>query len=124
MKKIAILFNDNDFYMTFRGVLSSFKHAISWADVEILTKPQIVMIINELSTGMYMLWQNQFEYGKNLDESWEQSFERTGRYLKISEDDILLNEEVDKYLEGTDWDNGETYIMDASNKHDIKISIL
>ena len=109
--KIAIKFCDNDFYQCFYGVLETIKNARKWNDKVTMDKDQLCKIINEISYGIYLLYQNSFEY--NEEESGNLST-KTKLYLEITSDQILLNEEVTKYLNETEWDNSETFIFDST----------
>lgn len=109
--KIAIKFYDNDFYQCFYGVLETIKNARKWNDKVTMDKDQLCKIINEISYGIYLLYQNSFEY--NEEESGNLST-KTKLYLEITSDQILLNEEVTKYLNETEWDNSETFIFDST----------
>lgn len=108
--KIAIKFGDNDFYNCFYGVLETIKNARKWNEKVTEDKELLCKIINEISYGTYLLYQNSFEY--NEEKSGELC-ERTRKYLQITPDQILLNEEVTEYLKESDWDNSETYIFNS-----------
>lgn len=109
--KIAIKFGDNDFYGTFHGVLQTILSAKAFKGRMVEDKEQLCEIINQISYGMYLLYQNQFEY--NI-ERLGGVCESTKDWLQISPDRLLLNEEVDIYLRETEWDNGETFILDCT----------
>ncbi len=108
--KIAIKFGDNDFYNCFYGVLETIKNARKWNDKVTEDKEQLCKIINEISYGLYLLYQNSFEY--NNEKSGELD-NHTKQYLQITPDQILINEEVVKYLQEVEWDNSETYVFDS-----------
>lgn len=108
--KIAIKFGDNDFYNCFYGVLETIKNARKWNNKVTENKEELCKIINEISYGLYLLYQNSFEY--NEEKSGE-LFNRTKKYLQITPDQILLNEEVVKYLQEVEWDNSDTFIFDS-----------
>ena len=108
--KIAIKFGDNDFYNCFSGVLKTILEAYKWTESLPKDKTHLCKIINEISYGCYLLYQNQFDYN---DEASGELCERTKKYLQITPERILLNEEVDEYLAKVDWDNSETFILDT-----------
>lgn len=108
--EIAIKFGDNDFYNCFYGVLETIKNARKWNDKVTEDKEQLCKIINEISYGLYLLYQNSFEY--NNEKSGELD-NHTKQYLQITPDQILINEEVVKYLQEVEWDNSETYVFDS-----------
>lgn len=108
--KIAIKFGDNDFYNCFYGVLETIKNAKKWNDRVTENKEELCKIINEISYGLYLLYQNSFEY--NEEKSGELC-NRTKVYLQITPDQILINEEVVKYLEEVEWDNSQTFVFDS-----------
>lgn len=107
--KLMICFHDNDFGNTFRGVLVTLVSALVWDKrIELFTKEQWLSVINEISFGSYILWQNGFRY-KNSEDHYEHIRE----YLKISEKDLLMNEEVDSFMaENGEWQNGESFVLD------------
>ena len=108
--KIAIKFGDNDFYNCFSGVLKTILEAHKWTESLPKDKTLLCKIINEISYGCYLLYQNQFKY--NEEKSGELC-ERTKQYLQITPERILLDKEVDEYLAEVDWDNSETFILDT-----------
>ena len=108
--KIAIKFGDNDFYNCFYGVLETIKNARKWNDKVTEDKEQLCKIINEISYGLYLLYQNSFEY--NNEKSGELD-NHTKQYLQITPDQILINEEVVEYLQEVEWDNSDTYVFDS-----------
>ena len=61
--KIAIVFGDNDYHSTFRGVLYALEGAYKYnlgcvTEKNFNNKEYILRMINELSPGCYMTWQN------------------------------------------------------------------
>lgn len=108
--KIAIKFGDNDFYNCFYGVLETIKNAREWNKKVTEDKELLCKIINEISYGTYLLYQNSFEYDK---EKSGELCERTKKYLQITPAQILLNEEVTEYLKENNWGNSETYIFNS-----------
>lgn len=110
--KIAIKFGDNDFYTCFYGILETIKNARKFNDKVTEDKELLCKIINELSYGTYLLYQNSFEY--NEEKSGELCL-ITKDYLQITPEQILLNDEVQKYIEevGCGGGNFETYIFDS-----------
>ncbi len=119
--KIAIKFGDNDFGNTFRAVLVFLYDAYKYDKLP-EDKEKLCWLINNLSPIAYVSNQNQWVYNglQNIkaDETTTNSeFLRTKQYLQITTKQILLNEEVDKYIKslGKDaWDNSETFILDTS----------
>lgn len=110
--KIAILFGDNDFYFTFTGVLQTLLNATKVGHTALpMEKDKLAIIINELSLGIYLSHQNQFRY-KGSD-SMEDHIEHIRKYLKIEAKDILVGDEVQKYLMETEWNNGDTFVLDT-----------
>jgi len=117
--KIAIKFGDNDFYNTFIPLLEVLNRAYQWNDKLPEDKNKLCFIINQLSINMYLLFQNQYEYngmenvvdGLKTDENDE--WIHIKDYFKITPENILLNDEVDKYLSETKWDNSDTYLLDT-----------
>lgn len=108
--KIAIKFGDNDFYNCFYGILETIKNARKWNDKVTKNKEELCKIINEISYGLYLLYQNSFEY--NEEKSGELC-SRTKEYLQITPDQILIDEEVVTYLQEVEWDNSEVFVFDS-----------
>lgn len=107
--KILIDFHDNDFQRTFEGILEIIRLAnnekICQTDTELnLTKEQWCEVINKISYGMYLLYQNLFEYENDSTE----------KYLKITTDRIYLNEEVDKFIQDGRGGNYSTFVYDST----------
>lgn len=107
--KIAIRFGDNDFHGTFRNLLQTILNAYEYNE-RVPTKEQMLVLINKLAYGHYLLFQNQFEYNDeaNMEES------HTKEYLEIPMSKLLYNEEVDEYLKENYDDNSETFILDTT----------
>jgi hypothetical protein len=108
--KIAIKFGDNDFYNSFTGVLKTLLEAYKWQDKLPEDKEKLCKIINEISYGCYLLFQNQFSY--NEEKSGELCL-RTKEYLQIKSSQILINKEVNEYLTSDAFFNSETFILDT-----------
>ena len=116
MTKIAILFHDNDFYNTFVGVLKTLGESIKYMDgKENFDKEKLTLIINDISYSCYLLFQNDWESNSKLREK-EASLRN---YLTIKEKGVLMNEEVDEYKKGTEWDNHETFILEYDSYREI-----
>ena len=111
--KIAIKFGDNDFHSTWYPVMETLKQAFDYNGSLPQTKEKLLIIINKISYGFYLAFQNQFMYNGEL-ELRESS---TKDYLIIDEGKLLLNEEVDQYLESLapygGYDNSSTFILDT-----------
>jgi hypothetical protein len=108
--KIAIKFGDNDFYNCFTGVLKTLLEAYKWNDKLPVKKDELCIIINEISYGCYLAFQNQFSYN---EEKTGEICQRTKDYLKIKPEQILINEEVVAYLKSDAFMNSETFILDT-----------
>jgi len=109
--KIAIRFHDNDFDNTFRGILQLLLNAYRHYGRLPEDKEELAIIINEISVGIYLSFQNQFEDTRNRTIKEEMEYMR--EYLKITSDRIMVDEEVDEYLAKTEWNNSETFILDT-----------
>jgi len=121
MKKLAIRFGDNDFGNCFRGLLKTLSNAYKYNNRAIITdKQKLCLIINELSYGHYLLFQNQFEYNEEAAGILNQ---HTKDYLQITPEKLMINEEVDKFLSENDWDNSETFIIDFTQNEPYIFSI-
>lgn len=104
--KIAIKFGDNDFYNCFYGILETIKNAAKWNNKITQNKEQLCKIINEISYGLYLLYQNSFKYN---EEKSGNICKKTKEYLQITPDQILINEEVTKYLLEFDGSNAKLF---------------
>lgn len=123
LEKIAIRFGDNDFYNCFEGVLQTLDNAFKYHGKLPTDKKLLCVIINQLIYGHYLLFQNQFEYNEEKDGVISK---RTKQYLQITPEKILINEEVDNFIRGIDWDNHgwdnhETFVMHLSKDVDSDI---
>ena len=101
--KIAIVTCDNDFRNTFTKVLEMLEIAYHYDSLP-LEKDKLCFIINELSNICYLLYQNKYQYGSlrtvsGLNTGKDKDYIRIGEYLKIEPSQILINEEVDLYIE-------------------------
>lgn len=120
IEKIAIVTHDNDFISVYRGVLETLKAANYWKCRLNFTKQQLCEIINDITLSHYKLFQNQYEYSNG--KSFEEHYLHIKKYLTRKEEDILLNEEVDKYLEKNDWNNSETFVLDLTVENYTELS--
>lgn len=108
--KLAIKFRDNDFFYCFYGVLEAIKNSWEFNNELPENKELLCKMINEISYGMYLLYQNPFRYN---EEKSGDLCERTKKYIQITPEQLLINDEVTDYLKKVDWDNSETYILDT-----------
>lgn len=108
--KIAIRYADNDFINTFTPVMNCILESYRHTGEIITDKEKLCTIINEISYGMYLLFQNRFTYIDNNN---------TKLYLQLTSDRIMFNEEVDEYCAKLidNWDNAETVILDTDLDH-------
>jgi hypothetical protein len=121
--KIAICFHDNDFHCAFTAALNFLKDADIQTGIGNITKDKdkLCLLINQLLPICYLTHQNHWRYNgleKETAKSTLTSKEYLNikNYLHITADRILLDGEVDEYLEETNWDNGETFILDTDIK--------
>lgn len=109
--KILLLFNDNDFRSTLVSFGLMLVDAVrSAGDDSFLTKTRILGMWNEMSLGLYMLYQNRWRY-RCLDAD----LEYTRRYLQIGKSKLLVGDDVDAYVYANQrrW-NGEWLFVDTS----------
>jgi hypothetical protein len=100
--KIAIKFGDNDFINTFHPLMETLYRAYEHSGELPQTKTELLRVINLLVMGHYLLFQNAYY------------MEADKEYLTVTEDQLLLNEEVDEYLKvWKDGDNSSTFIIDT-----------
>jgi hypothetical protein len=107
-KKLGIRFGDNDFYYTCTAFLKVllpdglFTHHRA-RDLK-FTKAQIVELFNKMAPALYLLKQNAWKY---------ESGEHIASYLKITEDKVYLDDEIDKFItEYSGKANGEFFVVD------------
>lgn len=106
-KKLGIMFGDNDFYYTCTAFLrvllpdERFTHHLA-NDLK-FTKAQIVELFNGMTPSLYLLKQNAWRYSSapHIDD-----------YLKITEANVYLDDEVDKISAENDNCNGEFFAVD------------
>lgn len=110
--KLAIRFGDNDFYNTFIPLLQSINSAFHNSDNFPEDKTSLLRFVNELSFPFYLLAQNQLKYNAS-----EEELKRMKKYLEISEEQLLLDKEIDEYLKEDIHYNGELYLLDTSNNY-------
>ena len=108
--RIGINFGDSDFYNCFAGVLLTILQAYNWTGGSVSEiKKDLASIINEISYGCYILFQ-QYRHGDEIKEDKI----RIKKYLQITEDKILINEEIDEYIEDQPEQlNGELFVLDT-----------
>jgi hypothetical protein len=101
--KIAIKFGDNDFIKTFDPIMDTLHKAYLYREELPTSKEHLLKIINNLSFSYYLLFQSRgyLETEKN--------------YLQLDKSKLLLNEEVDDYLNSLEsgYDNSSTFILDT-----------
>jgi len=107
--RIAIKFGDNDFYNCFSGVLLTMLEAYKWTGEHLESKEEIVSVVNEISYGCYVLFQKLRHGSEDLNEK-----SRIKEYLQITKERVLIDEEIDQYIEEFSWQlNGELFILDT-----------
>lgn len=112
-KKLGIWFGDNDFYYTCTAFLrvllpdENFTHFRA-ADLT-FTKAQVVELFNGMTPSLYLLKQNAWGYPSG----------HIPNYLKITEDKVFLDDEVDKFIadKGPGWANGEFFAVDFTEAY-------
>lgn len=118
--KIAIKFGDNDFHSTFRAVLEVLHSSFKYNGSLPMDKEKLCFMINTLSPILYLTHQNTYAYNglekvTNASKTEEnEEYQNTKKYLQITPDRILLNNEVTEYCKEVGFsDNSETYILDT-----------
>ena len=106
--KIAIKFGDNDFYNTFEGVLQTLNAAFKWYGKLPKDKGKLCVVINNISYGCYLLFQNQFDYNEEMSGL---ECNRTKLYVQIKESMLFVDDE----LKDIDWSNtnGDIFVLDT-----------
>lgn len=90
MKKLAINFMDNDFHRTIKNIGNLFLHYYNLNGEFRFDKSQTIKLWNELSYGIYLLYQNEFRYFDSNEQSLR-------GYLKIDDSNIFIDDEVDNF---------------------------
>jgi len=119
MKKLAIVTGDNDFYYTWNGILRSIQYASNNGNSALTSnKVKLCELINAMIPTHYLLHQNHWSYNglEKIEEGALKNKEVVdiAKYLSVVPNDLLIDEEVDRYLRDTRWDNGETFIFDST----------
>ena len=102
---IAINFMDNDYGNTFMPIMK-FLHGLDFVP----NKTQLINIINEISFGFYLAYQDTYEYKRNehLDIS-------TRSYLQLDEKNIYLGDEVKDWIIKNNFNHSCWYIYHNSD---------
>lgn len=104
--KIAITFGDKSFKKTFAPVLETLLAAYNTTGNLPTEKKELCNIINHLSFGHFLIFQP------------DALRPTTEKYLKIEPYQVLVNHEVDKYIEECQgWDNHDTFVLDTDLDH-------
>lgn len=108
--KIAIVFGDNDYYNTHINLMKLLNDAIQWTGELPTDKDKLCFLLNELSAGMYMLFQHT---SKHKSENFNEAYSHSSEYLSLKPSDILFDKEVDEYCNRVGDGNASTYILDS-----------
>jgi len=106
-KKLGIRFGDNDFYYMctafLRVLLPDESYTHRSGQNLTFTKAQVVELFNGMAPSLYLLKQNCWEYDAGL---------LLPSYLTITEKDVYLDDEVDKFAVDHNNDhNGEFFAV-------------
>jgi hypothetical protein len=71
------------------------------------TKARIVELFNGMAYPLYLLKQNR----------WRYPGENAVHYLKITEDNVFLDDEVDKFTSENTWYNSEFFAVDFAEQY-------
>ena len=112
---IAINFGDNDFYSTFQGLLSFFLKLQTESPInQAYTKEEVCFLLNELLFPMYLSYQHHFRGELDPEE-----FTHMKTILKLTPDQIYLNEEATEYTQQLNISgegNKEVYCINNSSR--------
>lgn len=118
---IVIKFHDNDFGSTFINLLYFLREAVEERlerhndrlrledQLEQMPKEDILELINSLSYGFYLVYQN-YDW-QNLHPKDPSRHRLKPEYLKISKDKLLIGQAAVDYAKRTTWDNRESYCL-------------
>lgn len=121
MNAILIQFGDNNFSSIWANVL---RIAISDSDFfKIKDKKKLAFMFSHAAFGIYVLCKNRCQYN-GLETYDHKRIIQTQNYLTISEENILLDEEVNEFLEKVYWDNSETVYVYQEPFGQSKVHIL
>lgn len=102
---VGIDFHDNDFHILFRSFLENIVAKMKYHP----TKEQLAEIFNNVNLGLYLAFQNKFEYG--VDDKKHLEYLRN-RYLRLVPEDFLLGDEIDSFMLSEDFfSNGEFFYI-------------
>lgn len=101
--QIGISFGDNDFTQLFKAF---FDNVILKLDFE-PTKEQVVELFNSSAFGLYLAFQNRFEYGDR-----DHNLYLKNSYLQISVDDVYFDQEITDYM-NNHFSNAEFFWTDG-----------
>lgn len=112
MRRLGIRFGDNDFSTTCTWFLRLILPEPPVWEVAprsvTFTRAQVVTLFNETALGIYLMKQNRFEYDMEPAE-----VEHIRAYLRITEDQVYIDDEVGAYVEGNqEMLNGEFFAVD------------
>jgi hypothetical protein len=96
--KIAIRFHDKDFYYyTFRNALLFLNEILTKREEGrgILSKKEILLIINNLSYACYLGFQIQYNEDGTINSDYS-NIDHTKSYIKISDENLYVYEEAEK----------------------------
>lgn len=114
MKKLGIVFYDNDFTLTIRNFLMLFGEN-GWRYGGNLTKEDISKLFNQCAGSIYWISQNGCEYNK---DSFQEIPEF--KYLTIEPENVYFDNEVDEFITKNDgWFNSEFHYIVFGIKYKI-----
>ena len=101
---IGIDFHDNDFYTVFKWFLENIVDRLEFKP----TKEQLALIWNGTIGGIYLAFQNKFEYGDIRQYEFLYN-----AYLKLDSSSFLIDNEVYEFInDNTRFFNGEFFYLD------------
>ena len=93
--KILVHFPDNDFIITWRGVMKALQDAYLFSRFP-ETREDLFNAINAIAYPMYLLYQGHSDYDiENDPDFWVRHMKN---YLRITQDNLLVGDEVDHFF--------------------------
>ena len=93
--KIFVRFPDNDFINTWRGVMMALQDAYNFGRFP-ETREDLFNAINEIAYPMYLLYQGHPDY--EVANDYEFWVRHSKNYLRITQDNLLVGDEVDQFF--------------------------
>lgn len=110
MYRLAVRFGDNDFWQVVKSFMEQIReHYIDDGRIQQLSKKDVAELFNLSAHGLYWLCQNRLAFRQKGDD-------KLPEYLKITEDKVYFDKEVDQVINSGLCD-GDAYALDLHTKY-------